>query len=263
MLKHQFVPQMKNLLFVLLSIAAIGAYASRPLTAGHRGSHVGIENSVESFTKGALAGYDFLETDLRVTADTVFVCSHDEDLQRLGGVPLKIADTRLDDLRQVELKQTRFGRDYTGRICTAQEYLDICREHNVLPLIELKWSTGINNNDFSNIPRLIEFIEANGMRDKCIILTSMKPCLEYIRENYPDIRLQFLTGQYWPNHFDWCVEKGIDVDIQKGNFTADDVNRFHEKGLKVNVWVTNDPDQRDMFADWGCDFITTDSLPPL
>lgn len=251
---------MKTLLATLFVAASCSLFAAQPLKVGHRGSFKGLENSVESFTNGAKAGYDYLETDIRVTKDTVFVCSHDEDLQRLGGVDMKIAESTLEELMAVPLTQTRFDNQYTGRIATMQEYLDICREYNVRPVIELKWSTGINNNDFGNIPALVAFIEANGMRDKCIILTSMKNCLQYIRENYPDIELQFLTGQYWPNHFDWCVEHGIDVDIQRTFFDADTVKKFHDKGLKVNAWTINNPEESATLADWGCDFITTDRL---
>lgn len=249
---------MKNLV-ITLSLSFIAMASSAQIFVGHRGSLYGLENSKESFTKGAELGYDFLETDIRVTKDGVFVCSHDDKTERLGG-KLVVADATLEELVAEPLTQTRAGVDYTGNICTFQEYLDICREKNVKPLIELKWATGVNNDDFSNVPALVEVIEKNGFRDNCIILTSMKKCLDYIRENYPDITAQFLTGQYWPNHFDWCVEKKFDVDIQRGNFDGEAVKKFHDQGLKVNVWTVNDEDMYREYVDMGCDFITTDKL---
>lgn len=186
---------MKKLLsFALAAMVCAGAWA-KPIFVGHRGSDIGLENSVESFTNGAKRGYQLLETDWKLTADKQFVCSHDDDTKRLGGT-LTLASSTLAELQSEELKQTRSGVVYTGRLCSAKEYLDVCREYNVRPLIELKWTTGINSNDQSNIPLLISFIEEQGFRKNCIILTSMKPCLEYIRKNYPDIELQFLTGQY-------------------------------------------------------------------
>jgi len=242
----------------LLTVASSWA---RPLLVGHRGSQWGLENSVESFTNGAKKGYEYLETDWKLTKDNQFVCSHDDDTKRLGGT-LTLATSTLEELQSETLSQTRSGVKYTGRLCSAKEYLDVCRQYDVRPVIELKWTTGINNNDCSNIPMLIKFIEDNGFRNKCIILTSMKPCLEYIRKNYPDITLQFLTGQYWANHFDWCVQYGMDVDIQKGYFDKETVDKFHDAGLKVNMWTTNDNTEYKKFGDWGCDFITTDYLDP-
>ena len=251
---------MKKLLALLILLTA-GLTLKAQLYVGHRGSLYGVENTKESFQNGCKLGYDFLETDIRVTKDGQFICSHDPGTARLAPDSLEVAETTLAELKALPLKQTRGGVEYTGQFCTLQEYLDICRENNVRPLIELKWATGVNNDDFSNIPALIELIEKNGFRNNCVILTSMKKCLENIRENYPDITLQFLTGQYWPNHFDWCVEKGMDVDIQQTYFTADDVKKFHDAGLKVNVWSVNDPQRRDDYSAWGCDFITTDKLP--
>lgn len=254
---------MNRILTLAAALATvISGWAELPILVGHRGSSYGLENSVESFTNGAKRGYQYLETDFKVTKDNKLVCTHDDDISRLSGgtSTLTIAGSTLEELQAVELSQTRLGTKYTGRLCSAQEYLDVCKEHGVRPLIELKWATGINNNDQSNIPMLIKLVEDNGFRDKCIILTSMKPCLEYIRTNYPDIELQFLTGQYWANHFDWCVKWKIDVDIQAGYFDKATVQKYHDAGLKVNMWTTNDAAGYKQYGNWGCDFITTDNL---
>lgn len=251
----------KKLMLALVMVMAVSTVSAKPKFVGHRGSLYGLENSVESFTNGAKMGYQYLETDFKVTKDLQFVCTHDDDLTRLGGT-LSIASSTLEQLQAESLSQTRSGVTYTGRLCSAKEYLEVCRQYNVLPLIELKWATGINSNDCSNIPLLIKFIEEQGFRDKCIILTSMKPCLEYIRKNYPDITLQFLTGQYWANHFDWCVAQGIDVDIQAGYFDKSTVEKFHEAGLKVNMWTLNSDADYVKYGNWGCDFVTTDYLDP-
>lgn len=251
----------KRIMLTLAMVMSMSAVSAKPIFVGHRGSLYGLENSVESFTNGAKMGYQYLETDIKVTKDLQFVCTHDDDLTRLGGT-LSIASSTLEQLQAEPLSQTRGGVAYTGRLCSAKEYLDVCRQYNVRPLIELKWATGINSNDCSNIPLLIKFIEEQGFRDKCIILTSMKPCLEYIRKNYPDITLQFLTGQYWANHFDWCVAQGIDVDIQAGYFDKSTVEKFHEAGLKVNMWTLNSDADYVKYGNWGCDFVTTDYLDP-
>ncbi|MGN0219072.1 MAG: glycerophosphodiester phosphodiesterase [Muribaculaceae bacterium] len=246
--------------FIALIALAVSANA-QPLLVGHRGSSYGVESSLEALRAGAELGYQYLESDVKVCKGGDFVLSHDDDLTRLGGTKT-ITGSTLEELQSEVLTQKRGGVTYTGRLASLNEWLDLCNELNVRPLIELKWATGINNNDQSNIPSLIRTIEAKGLRDKCIIMTSMKPCLEYIRKNYPDITLQFLTGQYWANHFDWCVEHGIDVDIQAGYFDKSTVEKFHDKGLKVNMWTTNTADGYRTYGNMGCDFITTDNLDP-
>lgn len=250
---------MKRLYSLILSLGCMLAVTAQPILVGHRGSYYGVESTAEAFRNGADRGFMYLETDVKVTKDGKFVLSHDDDNTRLGGTHT-INSSTLAELQSDLLTQTRGGVKYTGHMCSLDEYLDICNEKNVRPLIELKWATGINNNDFSKIPSLISAIEAKGFRNKCIILTSMKPCLEYIRTNYPDITLQFLTGQYWASHFDWCVQHGIDVDIQAGYFDKNTVKKFHNEGLKVNMWTTNSESGYKTYGNMGCDFITTDYL---
>ncbi len=252
---------MKRISVLLCFIAVTAAAMAQPLLVGHRGSLWGVENTAEAFINGAKKGYHYLECDVKVAKDGTYILSHDDTTERLGG-KLTIASSTIEQLKAETYTQTRQSVTYTGTICTVAEYLDICNEYGVKPVIELKWATGINNNDCSNLPGLISLVEEKGFRNKCIVLTSMKPCLEYIRKNYPDITLQFLTGQYWANHFDWCVEQGIDVDIQSGYFDKSTVTKFHDAGLKVNMWTANDNTSYRTYGNYGCDFITTDYLDP-
>lgn len=252
---------------IISIITAIVAFtisvSAQPLLVGHRGSIWGLENSSEAFINGAKKGYHYLETDVKVTKDGKHVCCHNDDLTTWGGT-LTIASSTLEQLQAETLTQTRSGVTYTGHLCSLEEYLDICKEHNVKPLIELKWATGINSNDCSGIPALIKVIEDKGFRSTCIILTSMKPCLEYIRTNYSDIELQLLCySSSFESSFDWCKTWEIDIDSAIGSEISQDlVNKYHDAGLKVNVWTVNDNTHYSIYGGYGCDFITTDYLNP-
>lgn len=252
---------MKTIYFFLLSAVFAVTVSAKPVFCGHRGSLWGVENTSEAFINGAKKGYKYLECDVKVTSDGEYVISHDDNTSRLGG-NLTIASATLEQLKAETYTQTRGGVKYTGKICTIAEYLQICKDQQVKPLIELKWATGINNNDCSNIPGLIDLIDRYGFKPGAIILTSMKPCLEYIRTHYPEVELQFLTGQYWATHFDWCVQWKIDADIQSGYFDKSTVAKYHEAGLKVGVWTVDDNGAYRTYGNYGCDFITVNSLDP-
>lgn len=258
---------MKRFLSLLLIVAAMLPMAAKPKLVGHRGSDIGVENSVQSFTVGAQRGYDYLETDFKVTKDGKFVCSHDDDTDRLGDKNLTIASSTLEQLKTVNLTQTRNGVTYTGKLCSAQEYLDVCKQYNVKPLIELKWATGVNSNDQSNIPALIQLVEENGFRNNCIIMTSMKNCLTYIRTHYPDIELQYLIyGSATNTAYEWCTQWGIGIDVQAdsdfNNYGPLAVPRYHAANLPVNVWTVNTNEKYLLYGNMGCDFMTTDKLDP-
>lgn len=256
-MKTNFAAILPVIAAAVLGSAAAGA---GPATVGHRGSSAGVENTREAFAEGIARGYDFLETDVRVSADTCFVLCHDEDNRRLGGT-LAIAEATLPELRAQTLRQSRFGGDHTATIATLGEYLEQCRLGGVRPVIELKWGTGVNSNDCSLVPALIDTITASGMRPQAIILTSMRPCLEYIRANYPDIALQFLGGATWRRHFAWADSLRLDLDIAHTYLDSSDVARIHAAGLKVNTWTVDNPGRADTLAMWGVDFITTNRLP--
>ena len=256
---------MKRFTTLIIAIVAftISISAHKPILVGHRGSYWGLENSEEAFINGAKKGYEYLETDVKVTKDGKHVCCHNDDLTNWGGT-LTIASSTLEALQAETLTQTRGGVKYTGHLCSLERYLDICAEYNVKPLIELKWATGINSNDCSGIPNLIKVVESKGFRNSCIFLTSMKPCLQYIRTNYPDIELQYLCySSSFVGSYEWCTTWGIDIDSATGSeITRDAVKKYQDAGLKVNVWTINNNTNYSIYGGYGCDFITTDYIDP-
>lgn len=254
---------MKKFTLLLLSLFAVIYASAQPKLIGHRGSWWGVENTAEAFINGAKKGYHCLETDVKVTKDGVHVCCHNDDLKSWGGT-LTIADNTLEALKAETLSQTHSNVTYTGNICTLAEYLDICKEYNVIPIIELKWATGINSSDTSGIPNLIKLIEEKGFRNSCYIFTSMKPCLQYIHDNYPDIQLMLLVySESFESSLLWCSERGIHMGVGVGaEITKDGVRRYHDAGLKVNAWSCNTNNAYKTYGNYGCDFITTDYLEP-
>ncbi len=250
---------MKRFPIIIISLlSAIATMATQPVLVGHRGSVHGVENTLAAFINGA-ARYPYLECDVRMTADSSFVISHDESTKRLGG-KLTVAESTLDSLLAENYLQKRGDLTYAGRMITVEDYLGVCKENNVRPLIELKWTPGINNNDQSMLPALLKVVENAGLIDSCIVLTSMKPCLEFIMKNYPAVKVQFLGGAKWKESLQWILDNKIDVDLAHTAVSADDVKMLHDNGLKVNVWTVDDPDRAAELTAMGVDFITTNKL---
>jgi glycerophosphoryl diester phosphodiesterase len=73
---------------------------AKPLAIAHRGGALlAPENTAEAFRAAAAIGAEFVETDLRLSADGALVCLHDADLSRIAGDPHLVADTDLPTLR--------------------------------------------------------------------------------------------------------------------------------------------------------------------
>lgn len=254
---------MKKLSLLLLSAAiALQASAWKPIFVGHRGCNKGVENTTEAFRNGVdVYHYSGLECDLRVTSDSQYVISHDETTNRVGG-NLTVADATLAQLQAESYTQTRSSVTYTGAICTLEEYLDICIEKNVFPIIELKWTTGINNNDMSNFPGVAELVTAKNLTNKVIFLTSMKNSLEYIRTNYPAFKCQFLCNSNWKSNFDWIVKWNLTPSIEAGCFDIYTVKKFHNVGLDVAVWTVDSKANYQLYGNMGVKMFTCNSLDP-
>lgn len=260
---------MKRLLFSIFCLACVlCAWAWKPIFIGHRGSYMGVMNTAEAYTNGVdHYGYQGLECDVRVTADGYYVISHDETTNAVGG-NLTVASSTLAQLQAETYTQTRGGVTYTGHICTVAEYLDICIEKNVIPVVELKWTTGINNNDMSKFPGLAALIEEKGLTNKAIILTSMRNSLEYVRTNFPALKCQFLCNSNWATHFDWIVQWGLMPSIQAGCLDKYTVKKFHDKGLEVAVWTVNSLANYKLYGEMGvamitCDYLMSSEMPEL
>lgn len=241
---------------------ATDVWAWKPLFVGHRGCNIGVENTAEAYRNGVdVYGYDGLECDVRVTKDGFYVISHDETTNRLGG-NLTVADATLAELRAEQYTQTRNGVTYTGHICTVAEYLAICVEKGVFPVIELKWTTGINNNDMSNFDGLAHLVIDQGLTDKVIFLTSMKKSQEYIATHYPQFTRQWLCNANWEGNEEWCREFGLHPSISVGNFDANTVKTFHNMGLNVAMWTVDTEANYLKYGQMGVYMMTCNSLHP-
>jgi len=254
----------------LIIMGTVAAQAQ--LIVGHRGSQWGVENTRAAFINGANAGAWGLECDIRVTADGTFVVSHDDNYKRLGGPETKIADMTTAQVLDTRLTSKRHGITYAGTPCTLGEFLDICKEYDVTPVVEVKVSTTIHSNTnadnepvFDGIPALINLIDQKGLTHRVVIISFMPGVVEFIHRHYPDITVQVLAGDgdgtimEW---VEWCKQYNMDLDVVHTIITKEAVDAMHAAGLKVNVWTVDKPEDFERVKAMGVDFITTNARFP-
>ena len=72
----------------------------------HRGgSEVAFENTFQAFTDAYELGYRWLETDVQISKDGVLYTVHDNNLQKLTGINMKIQELNSVDLDQLLIKK--------------------------------------------------------------------------------------------------------------------------------------------------------------
>jgi glycerophosphoryl diester phosphodiesterase len=251
-----------KILLLCLLCTIIQACNQSTVFIGHRVSLLGVENTAEAFVNGVTHfGYQGLECDVKVTVDSQLVCWHDDDLKRVGvDSTITIPTTTLQQLQTLNLQQTRKEITYTAHICTVEEYLAICQQYNVFPVVELKWGIGLNNNDMTLFPALYALIEKYGLVEETVILTSMKHSIEYIRSNYPQLTCQWLRHQVQEEDYAWCQQWDVTLSVAHTSVTEDVVLRSKKMDKDVATWTVNRIEDYQRVKDLDCKYLTTDYL---
>ncbi|MGM0739022.1 MAG: glycerophosphodiester phosphodiesterase family protein [Bacteroidota bacterium] len=243
---------------------------------GHRGSSGPfVSNTMSAFREGIARGYQALETDLKITSDGHFILFHNSHLNTGSGEvvesePLNGSTPEsktLEEIRAMTVSQTRTASNgpegtFTGQIATLEEFLQLCKEQDVKAVLDLKWTTGVNNNDQSNVGKLIAQVEEIGWLENTIFLTSMRPVLDAIRSHSGDIHLQWLvwTQSAFNQHRDWALENDISLGIGYDEVTQSLVDLMHENGRVVNAFTVNNAAAARTLIGYGVDMVTTDYL---
>ena len=247
---------------------------------GHAGSYYGVPNSEEAILYAAeVLKYPAIEIDLKQTKDGVFVLSHDPTW---GDVVLE--ETNYADLKDVEYTVTKNAgvvgsnlsneeRTYTAKICTFERYLEICKEYNIIAVVELKTSAGISNWTESNtpeksrMPAMMELIKKHDMLNRVIFLSSQELCLNWVKTNgYDYIPCQYLTLKSCANIDTYNIIKkykfDISFNVRDGIKINDDwINAYKKLGVKLAVFTFEEYatyEEIQYWIDRGVDYVTTD-----
>lgn len=250
--------------------------SKKVIYVGHRGTKlgIGVENTLDAYIEAAKLGYQAIETDIRVTLDKEYICCHDENLIRLTRnskkqTAVNVQECHFKDIKDLELTEITNGVKRIGKICTFDEYLSVCKEYNCIPIIELKWTNGIyssndnfENANYSNLDGLVEKIYNHNLHETAVIMTSMIGCLLYVKEKYPNIKLQWLCNLRTKEFMAFVGEKGIDLDVQYLILDEEVLENAKKYNQLINIWTLDDETLLNKYLDMGVDMVTTNYISP-
>jgi glycerophosphoryl diester phosphodiesterase len=207
----------------------------------HRGASAAYpENTLEAFRAAGPLGAEWVELDVRRTADGELAVHHDAYL----------ADGRaIVELRAADLPATALS---------LAEALEACRPLGVN--VEIKNSP--HDVDFDETAAIVEPVVA--AIEECsqpIIVSSFHgPTLERVRVVGPNIACAFLTFDLRDPRetIDASVAAGyVALHPWDGSVTQELVQLVHDAGLKLNAWTVDDPSRILELAEMGVDGIIT------
>jgi len=232
-------------------------HPGRLTIVGHRGAAgLAPENTVAAFRRAADLGVRLLELDVRLTADRVPVCFHDDRLDRVTPASGRVEEWSWEALSRLPVMPGAFGGTYPdARIPRLDEALrsvpDACRW-----LVELKPS----EDGAALVGRTLAVLVETGVLRRCRIISFDHELLVRIAEARPDVALGVLINA---RERDVLLPRAGALRaaaVHPPAAIVDEalVEAAHAAGFRVNAWTVNNAVEVRRFAALGVDEVTTD-----
>lgn len=180
------------------------------------------------------SGVDFVEVDVHETKDGQLVVFHDYGLDRMCGVPGRVRDKTLSELRCLN-----------PDIPTLRQVLRTCRGR-VRVLIEIKRAD----------PRKVAaLVKACGMEREVVVFALSLRRMQLFAAANPIIPRFALVARELPRNLPVRVA-GIGASRRLIRSRVD-VDRVHRRGWKLFVWTVNRRGDMERLVEWGVDGLIT------
>jgi len=224
----------------------------------HRGMRsVAPENTTASFAEAGKHGYWGAECDVYRTKDGVWIISHDSHTYRMMDKSAFIEKKTYEELMDMNVDNgVNIDKYEDLKICSLEEYLDICKKYNMTPVIELK---GKNNTEYySEIVELANQFEVNPVYisfhiENLQTMRRLTQCkMYYLVQKISEDDIQDAKS------IENC---GIDFNGNKDkNFKSDIIKKCQDAGLELGAWTINEEDALQKLEQYGIPLITTDCI---
>lgn len=248
---------------LLLTVLAVGLYITQtiagdslvilnhvPLITAHRGNSAAApENTIPAIERAIAANADYIEIDVRRTADGVIVLMHDNDLSRTTGAVGMVEESSYDELKELDAG-VWFGEEFRDtKIPTLEEVLSFC-QGKISINIEIKAS----KRQEGMVAQIIGLIQAYQMEEQCLITSFDYPYIQECKQFDAKIRAGIIL-----NHADeWTQYPDVDLySVKHDAVTKEIVEQIHQREKEIHVWTVDRDDRIRELQIMGVDNIIT------
>jgi len=215
----------------------------------HRGGgREAAENSLAAFRHAQRLGYVYLETDVRPTRDGVAVVFHDATLDRTTDAGGRVRDLTWRDVGFVRLHDG-------STPLRLEELLEEFPESHVT----------VDAKESGSVAAIADAVRRTGSRDRVCVTSFSARRLDQLRRLLPDVESGAHPREVLSLRvFGRPLPRATRVQVPTRAFgmvltDASFLARAHRRGLAVDVWTIDDPDEMRRLLDLGVDGIMTDS----
>lgn len=213
----------------------------RPLVCAHRGrSGVAPENTMAAFEAAIEIGADFLELDVRRSADGEIVCMHDATVDRTTDGSGAVAELSLAELRALDAGSWKNARYAGERIPLLSEVLDRIAPRMVVD-IEIKQR--------EIAPQVVELIHAADALRRVTIVSFDLGDLRAAKDAEPALACGLITSGPGdgPDAVTSLIASALGaganfISCHHGAVTPTLVRECHLMGLALMAWTMDAPE---------------------
>jgi len=231
-----------------------------PLISAHRGaSHDAPENTLAAFAKAIDLGADFLEIDVRTTADQAQVIVHDSSLKRTTGLDEKVENTRLADIRNLSAGGW-FAREFENEgVPTLEEVCALVSTENKKH--QRQASLYVDCKDI-RAAVVVQILRKYHLLKSAVFYGDVRTLSE-IKKQFADARLMpaFPGSEEMAKIIDALHPYAVDMSYD--DLSEETLSYCHDKGIKVFSDLLGEDDTESAYRKairLGIDLIQTDKV---
>ena len=214
----------------------------------HRGyNYIAPENTLPAYELSAKMGYKYVECDVEFTSDMVPVLLHDDTIDRTSNGSGNIHNMTLEQARQYDYGSWMSNPAYYGtQIPTLEEFIVLCKELNLHPYIEIKWSS--YNITAQHAKLMVDIVKKHGMEDNVTWISFNWQWLSLIADQDNTARLGIVKNvELTDEHINQAKtlktktrgEVFMDVYHTQGRPGAVSLNKAKAAGIPLEVWTAD------------------------
>ena len=217
----------------------------------HRGASGGApENTAAAVGLAIEEAADYVELDVRLTADGVAVLLHDAALFRTTRIPKYIWEVTYAEAAEYDAGSS-YSADFAGEKIPSLEEIFERYGGEIGFNIELKVS-----DDRALAETVVELVERYHLEESCVITSSFYQQLVWVKELNRELKtgyiLSFVYGDFYKS------EAADFFSIRASFITEDVVKKAHLLGKEIHAWTINRENELKRMKAIGVDNIITD-----
>ena len=242
-----------------------------PTNFAHRGATSRApENTLEAFRMAAGSGAGGLELDIHMTSDGGIIVTHDDSVDRTTDGSGLVREMTLREVRDLDAgyQFTPDGGEtypYRGRGVRAPEFGEVLREFP-----NHKLNVDIKEEQPGVEAALLGIIIEAGAKDRVLVVSEIPTVVRRFRElsegrvstgaSRPEIETFFRLSRLRLEFLLRPPYDALQVPVRFGGYevaTQRFVEAAHNRGVRVDVWTIDEPEEMRRLLDLGTDVIMT------